>query len=80
MKRFLVPAFFVIHAENKNDAEQQAAEGKNKANDFFWFGETSKNRNDPKYSNFLFLDEELPTREVQIVTGETELPHSYPES
>ena len=68
MKRFLIPAFFVIDTEvDQNQAEQIAAEMKNWANSH---GASYRNAH-------LLLDEELPTREVTIHPDETELPHTY---
>jgi len=68
MKRFLIPAFFVIHAETQKEAEDRAGVIHSDINDLM-----------DDCEDFLFLDEELPTREVQIVPGETELPHTYKE-
>jgi len=64
-KRFLVPAVFVIHAANSEEAEAEAAIMQTKANSIAIL------------DNILFLDEELPTTEVEIRAGETELPHTY---
>jgi hypothetical protein len=68
MKRFLIPAFFVIHADNEKGAETIAGNALEHAN--FSVRRSHKD-------NSLLLDEELPTREVPIVEGETELPHTY---
>ena len=66
MKRFLIPAFFVIHAETQEEADTRAGVIHSDINDLM-----------EDCDDFFFLDEELPTREVQIVPGETELPHTY---
>lgn len=68
MKRFLVPAFFVIHADNEKGAETIAGNALQHAN--FNLRQCHKD-------NCLFLDEELPNREVPINPEETELPHTY---
>jgi len=67
-KRFLVPAFFVIHETSKTGAETIAGNALIHAN--FNLRQCHKD-------NCLFLDEELPTKEVQINSEETELPHTY---
>ena len=66
MKKFLVPSFFIIYAENEIDAIGAAGEMQSEAN-----ATISK--------NFLMLDEELPTREVPIDKEATEEPHTYKE-
>lgn len=65
MKRFLIPAFFVIHAESESQAEMEAGMLQSAAN-------ANATGND-----VLFLDEELPIREISINPDETELPHTY---
>ena len=69
MKRFLIPAFFVIHAETQKEAEDRAGVIHGDIVDLF----------DDSTDAFL-LDEELPTREVPIMPDETELPHTYADS
>lgn len=68
MKRFLVPAFFVIDAEKSSAADDIASQMQDAAN-----------RVHPKGTGerFLMLDEELPTVEVPIDPESTELPHTY---
>jgi hypothetical protein len=68
MKRFLIPAFFVIDTSvDENEAVKIAAEM-----------QTWANAHGANYTNaHLLLDEELPNREVDIDPEETELPHTY---
>lgn len=66
MKRFLIPAFFVIDAETQTEAEELSCRMQEIANDGIQGSGTF----------FLMQDEERPTREVPI---EGELPHTYPE-
>ena len=77
MRRFLIPAFFVVHAENEQDAEQYAGEMAS------WVSGEISSQDDIGQNDFegnaLLLDEELPTREVEILFDETELPHTYKE-
>lgn len=68
MKRFLIPAFFVVHAEDEARAEYLAAQMQSAANASLHAIEGDAS---------LLLDEELPTREVPINPEETELPHTY---
>lgn len=68
MKRFLIPAFFVIDTSvDENEAVKIAAEM-----------QTWANAHGANFTNaHLLLDEELPNREVPIHPEETELPHTY---
>lgn len=66
MKRFLIPAFFVIHAKTQREAEKTAR---------IIHGDIIDMMDDS--TDVLFLDAELPTREVQIHPDETGLPQTY---
>ena len=71
MKRFLIPAFFVVDGDDnltEQEAERRVVLMQTKANEegrMLLLG------------SYLMLDEELPTREVQIHPDETELPGTY---
>lgn len=71
MKRYLVPAFFVIHAANEAAANETAGMLSSELN--------IQQHGKKDVENFLLLDEVLPTREVPINDEETELPHTYQE-
>lgn len=72
MKRFFIPALFVVDvADNENvSAAQKIATTMQSA------------ANNAKFSrplgvHTLLLDEEVPSREVPIPSGKTELPHTF---
>jgi len=64
MKRFLIPAFFVIDAETQTEAEELSCRMQEIANDGI----------QAKTVHFLMQDEELPTKEITI---EVEIPHTF---
>lgn len=78
MKRFLIPAFFVVDVadyEDENAAVAVAAEMQNAAN--VAAERVSSSDSSSGLQRFLLLDEETKAREVPIVSGETELPHAF---
>jgi hypothetical protein len=70
MKRFLVPAVFVIHANSSEEANIFASLMQDEANK-----RAKQIIRGP--TNYLMLDEKLPNKEVPIVEGETEIPGTY---
>ena len=68
MKRFIIPALFVVHAKNVLEAEEIAGMMQSAASD-------RAMQIIDRPTCFLFMDEELPTREVQIQPDQ-ELPHT----
>ena len=74
MKRFLIPAFFVIDVEdneNISHAQEIAAEMQNASNVM------GKRAYPASFQRILLLDEEVLDREVPIIPEETELPHTF---
>ena len=68
MKRFVIPAFFVIDAEAKKAAEALAGEMQTAARQALPIQRQG--------AALLFQDEELPTVEIPI-NDDDEAPHSY---
>lgn len=72
MKRFLIPAFFVIDVadnENVSIAQELAAEMQHAANELQFARTLGEHR--------LMMDEEVLDRKVPILSEETELPHTF---
>ena len=71
MKRFLIPAFFVVDGDDnltEHEAEKRVALMQVKANE---------EGRMLSLGSYLMLDEQLPNKEVPIIPEETEIPGTY---